>query len=130
MIDINQRILTFLLTVSPITTLTGTQRLYPGRDIPPKEYQPQLGQALVWKVRGGQTDYSNSQLNPSVQFKSYGATEVAAMTLDRALFDAFDRPATGLFKSVQVEVLGQLIEEPQTNWISVLSFYKFWFNAR
>lgn len=129
MIDVNERILTYLSGVSGVTALTTTDRLYAGRDIPPKGYAPNLGAALVWKVRGGGVDYGHSHLNPSVQFKAYGLDEVAATALDRALFDAFTRPVTGLFKAVEVEVLGQLIEEPQTGWVAVLSFYRFWFKA-
>lgn len=130
MIDVNERILTYLTSITPITTLTTTARLYAGRDIPPKGYHPNLGPALVWKVRGGGVGAGHSHLNPSVQFKAYGLDEVAATALDRALFDAFTRPSTGLFKSVENEVLGQLIEEPQTGWVAVLSFYRFWFKAQ
>lgn len=129
MIDVNARILTYLSGVSGITTLTTTDYLYAGRDIPPKGYHPNLGAALCWKVRGGGVGAGHSHLNPSVQFKAYGLDEVAATALDRALFDAFQRPTTGLFKAVEVEVLGQLIEEPQTGWVAVLSFYRFWFKA-
>ena len=130
MIDVNERILTYLSDVSGVTDLTSTARLYAGRDIPPKGYAPNQGAALVWKVRGGSVGAGHSHLNPSVQFKAYGLDEVAATALDRALFDAFQRPTTGLFKAVEVEVLGQLIEEPQTGWVAVLSFYKFWFKAQ
>lgn len=130
MIDVNARVLAYLLGVTGVTTLTTTGRLYAGRDIPPKGYHPNLGPALAWKVRGGGVGAGQSHLNPSLQFKAYGLDEVAATALDRALFDAFFRPVTGLFKSVEVEVLGQLIEEPQTGWIAVLSFYRFWFKAQ
>lgn len=118
----------YLTTVAPVTALTGS-RIYASRNVPPPGYQPSQGSAITFQVRGGFTDYAGSHLSPSLQFKCYGINEVAANALYGVLYDAFRGHAGDTIKSVQVEVLGQTLEEPQTGWIFVLSFFRFWMRA-
>ena len=128
MISVHKSIKTYLLSVPEITAITST-RIYGGRSVPPKRYHPNLGGCIVFNRRGGQSLVRNSHLNPSMQFKCYGLTEVAAEALGCALFDAFDVAGNQYFKSVQVEVQGQLIEE-QTDWVFDLWFYRFIMKSR
>lgn len=125
MVNVHDNIRDYLLTVPAITALTST-RIHAGRDIPPKRYSPTDGACIVFKMRGGQAIAMNSHMNPSVQFKCYGLTESLASALGRALFDAFNTGGNQYFKSVEVEVLGQILDEPNTEWVFDLSFYRFW----
>lgn len=128
MVSVHKSIRDYLLTVSAVTALTSA-RIYGGRDVPPKGYHPNLGGCIVFKSRGGQALVRNSHLNPSMQFKSYGLTEVEAEALGGALFDAFNVAGNRYFKSVQAEVLGQIVEESSTGWVYDLSFYRFWMKS-
>lgn len=128
MIDVSAQVRAYLVSVPQLAALVGS-RIYAERDVPPSGYRPSQGGAIVFKVRGGLPDYSESQLNPSLQFKCYGIDEAAAGAVYRALYESLRRKANGYFKSAQVEVLGQTLREPQTEWVYVLAFWRFWMNA-
>jgi hypothetical protein len=125
-VDAHANIRAYLLTVSAITALTSTRIYVSAAFVAPKGYHPTQGGAIVFKMRGGESAVRNSHVHPSMQFKCYGLTELAASALGRALYDAFNDVGNQYFKSAEVEVLGQLLEEPDTGWVFDLSFYRFW----
>jgi hypothetical protein len=124
MIDIEKVVRDYLVTVPAITALTG-DRIYASRDVPPPGYRPQQGHALVYKVRGGTiTSERSAIVNPSLQFKCYGLTEADAADLYLALVDALEGKHPGAVRMALTETLGQPLEEPDTHWRYVLSFFK------
>lgn len=123
MIDIEATVRTYLLSVPGVTALTGT-RIYAGRDVPPVGYQPSDGGAICFKVRGGSLNYPAVHADSSLQFKCYGASEVAAAGVYRALVDALQDARTNTILSSQLEILGQHLEEPETQWRFVLAFFQ------
>lgn len=125
MIDVEDAVRDYLLTVSAITSLTG-QRIYAARDVPPPGYEPSEGRALVFKTRGGliNTTHRSAHISPSLQFKCYGLTEADAMDLYMALVDALHDSRPGAIMYAGVETLGQPLEEPDTRWRYVLVFFK------
>ena len=123
MIDPNAKVLALLEANAPLVALCGS-RIYAGRDVPPKGYDPGDGSAICFRVRGGPGfTLENPTLVPSFQFKCYGSTEIAAMTCYRALVDALhDGHSADVLRGVQ-ESVGQLLEEPGTEWPFVLAFF-------
>ncbi len=123
MIDAPKIIRDYLAAQAGLTALTGT-RIYAEVDTPPTPgYTPDDGGAVCFKIRGGSVDYTAAILKASVQFKCYGATEVAANQVYRALHDALDEAAAGTFKSAIQENLGQTLQEPDTGWYFTLVFF-------
>jgi hypothetical protein len=98
-------------------------RLYAERDEPPVNYNPSQGPALVFKVRGGNLNYPSVFVMASMQFKCYGITNVVANDVYLSLINALHDARTNTILSAEVEVLGQILEEPQTLWTFVLCFF-------
>ncbi len=124
MIDTSEVIRAFLIIQPLLTALTG-QRLWAERDTPPEGYALSAGPAICFKRRGGGLDYEAVVLRPSVQFKCYGPSELAANQVYRALFDGLSRAGTGLILAAELETQGQTLYEPDTGWPYVLAFFKF-----
>ena len=122
MIDVSERLLDFLRDQIGVTVLAGS-RIYAERVVPPTDYQPSDGPCLCFKRRGGPIDYTGEVLAPSFQFKCYGATEYDANGLYRALYDALNYPQDARVKAAEIEAQGEVLEEPDTDWIFVLCFY-------
>ena len=98
--------------------------LYPGEDVPPPGYTPgDNGDCITFKVRGGDSDYEDALLRPSVQFKCYGSSEVEANACYRALYDALHNGSGEHVLHAEVETIGQTLEEPETGWYFVLSYF-------
>lgn len=123
MIDANAVIKSALLANAPLVALTG-QRIWAARNLPAAGYQPSQGGALAFRTRGGGVTYNNALQFPSVQFKCWGATEIVASNVYRALYDALLTPSAGI-RSAVIEVLGQPVEE-ENGWPFVLAFYTIW----
>ena len=124
--DVPAAIYTYVQSKTGITTLTGT-RIWFEVDTPRTGYVPSQGPALVFRIRGGTSDYSASIVNASVQFRCYGRDEEQANQLYRACFDAFQIVSAGLhIVSHSVETLGTTLEDPATGWVFVLFFVSFW----
>jgi hypothetical protein len=123
MIDANATIKAALLANSALVALTG-QRIWAARNLPPEGYTPSQGGAVGFRIRGGSTLYHGGLQYPSVQFKCYGATEIIANNVYRALYDALLVPSVGI-RSAVIEVLGQPAEE-ESGWPFVLAFYTIW----
>ena len=121
MIDTSEALRDYLLTVPAL----AAARFYAERDTPPPNYKPADGWAFCFKRRGGGQHYEGVILEPSYQFKCYGATELAANQAYRALYDALDGMAEYLLQAAEMETQGQTLYEPKTNWPYVLVFFKF-----
>lgn len=128
MIDVHTAILDFLLRDAALRDLVG-ERMYAGRNVPPVGYLPEQGPCVVFKTRGGRPDYEDALLMPSVQFKCYGADEVTAGVVYRMLFDALQSRAGGGILHAESETLGEPLEEPETEWRFVLSFWRVMIRA-
>jgi NADPH:quinone reductase-like Zn-dependent oxidoreductase len=127
MIDVHSAILTVLEADAPLVALVNT-RVFAGRDVPPPRTTPGGGACLTFKVRGGAgayrgRDYEDALIVPSVQFKSYAASELAAYTVYRALVDALHNGHDGTVLHAEEAGVGQPLEEPDTEWRFVLSFF-------
>ena len=123
MIDPHAKLLTLLEADSDLVTLCGS-RIYAGRNVPPRGYTPDDGSAITFRVRGGPGfDEEDAILTPSVQFKCYGSSEIGAMTCYRVLVDALHNGSSAdVLRGIQ-ESVGQLLEEPGTEWPFVLTFF-------
>lgn len=130
MIDVPAVIRSYLVAQTPLTTLTST-RIWAETDYPATGYNPAVGGAVIFRIRGGR---AGDMLNPSVQFRCYGASESVANSVYRALFDALhEARADGYGISyAENEVLGQTLREleagPAGGWIFNLSYFRFWLN--
>jgi len=130
MIDVSAAIRTFLAYDGALVALVGT-RLWAETDVPAAGYKPSDGGALCFKVRGGLPDFSAALYTPSVQFKAYGATALAANAVYRALFTALqDTRKGGIVRWAQCEALGQTYFEPATTsstpWPVVLCYFSIY----
>ena len=123
MIDPNAKVLALLEADTTLVALVGS-RIYAGRDVPREGYDPADGSAITFRVRGGLGfDLEDATLTPSFQFKCYGDSEINAMTCYRALVDALHNGySADVLRGIQ-ESVGQLLEEPGTEWPFVLAFF-------
>ncbi len=122
MVDAPKAILDYLLAQPGLTNVVEG-RIYAEADSPPPGYTPADGQAICFKTRGGFQDYEAAILMPSVQFKSYGASEIKANEAYRALYDTLNDKASYAIKYAMLETLGVTLREPETDWIYVLAFF-------
>lgn len=122
MIDASAVLREYLETQSPLVALTGT-RIYPEANEPPEGTLPTDGACLCYKVRGGQPIKPRQLWPVSVQFKCYGATEVEANELYRALVDVLDCAHAGQMRGAEIETVGVTLREPETLWPFVLTFF-------
>jgi len=127
MIDVHATIRTFLLADVDLAALVNT-RVFAGRDVPPPGTNPGDGPCLTFKVRGGAggyrgRDYEDALVLPSVQFKSYARSELEAYTVYRTLVDALHNGHGASILHAEEAGVGQPLEEPDTEWRFVLSFF-------
>lgn len=122
MVDAHTVVRAFLLADGDLVALVD-DRVYAGRDVPPVGYTPDDGPCVVFKVRGGAPDYPDALLNPSLQFKCYGSDEVEAYQTYRAVYDALQNGHNASILHAESEVLGQLLREPDTEWVYALAFF-------
>jgi hypothetical protein len=116
----------YLITRDGIDALAG-DRIYASPYLP-KNYVPDLGPALLFNIRGGGQDYSSQVLSPSFQFRSYAIDHAQAIELDQALYDNLNDAFCIDIKMARMETVGQMLNEPQTGWPYILSFYRVHFN--
>lgn len=122
MIDIDQAARDFLLTDSAVSaTLSG--RVWASTDTPPAEYDPAVGGAVCLQNRGGVMRYERL-LSTSIQTKCYGLTAAHAWDTYKLVADAFDEKSGAVVRWSQIEVLGQVLEEPDTGRWFVLGFFQ------
>ncbi|MCB0106906.1 MAG: hypothetical protein KDE53_13385 [Caldilineaceae bacterium] len=121
MIDHLATLRTYLAAQPALTTLVSS-RIYAGRTYPPKGYTP--GQrAICFNSRGGQVAYHAQTLRDSIQFKCYGADEVDAMTVYRALVDVLHDASGVDIRHAELEISGYPLQEPETDWHFVLTYF-------
>lgn len=128
MIDVNIKVLEHLAANAPLCALTGN-RIYAGRDTPPPGYDPSQGNAICFTSRGGNPDYPDALLIVSFQFKCYAPSELDAFTLYRTLYDALHTQTSDFILHAESETFGQVLEEPDTNWIFALAFFSVMLRA-
>jgi len=121
MIDASLILYTYL-TQTTLTSLTG-DRLWAERLVPLPDYKPHQGQAICFRSRGGPIDYGSQLLRISFQFKCYGLDEARAMAGYRALFDVLHDATHQEMAHAGLEIAGQTLREPDTDWPFVLSFF-------
>lgn len=129
MIDVAATLSTLLLADAGLAALVGT-RIWGGTDVPIRGYTPADGAAVVFRRRGGTTlgEQRTALVAPSIQFKIYGATDLAADAAYRALFDFLDTsPLPWPLRAATAESLGVPLEEPVTGWPFILTFYQLTF---
>lgn len=124
MIDTLDAIRNFLLKRPNVFALTG-DRIYAGRNVPPVGYKPSDGQAIAFRTRGGSPEYDDGVVRQSVQIKCYGDTEVEANALYRAVYDDVHNGHSAVVRYATIEQLGSTLEEPDTDWVFVLTFFNF-----
>lgn len=122
MVDVEAVLTEYLLDQAGLTVLTG-QRIHASLYLP-KGYEPSQGPALIFNIRAGSQDYSSAVFQPSIQFRAYAKTQAEAKAVDRALYDVLNDKDCYPIKMARLEVMGQLLEEPDTRWPYVLSFYR------
>jgi len=122
MIDAPTVLHTFLSAQLSLTALTGS-RIWKEHVVPPVGYKPSQGKAIVFRARGGQLDYSRNVLESSWQFKCYGSSVGDAQTLYRALVVALDDKQGAGLASALLEIAGQTLIEPESNFEYVLCFF-------
>lgn len=117
MVDVQAAVLGFLEARLPAVKHVA------GQDKPPKGHKPNDGNLIVFKTRGGSHSHDADHLFPSMQFKCYAATELAAMQLYGSLFDALNHQSGDGIKWSESETIGQPLYEPDTSWPYVLAFF-------
>jgi hypothetical protein len=130
MLDAHKVIRDNLLAIGPLYALTAG-RIYGGRDEPPPGWKPADGDCLCFKVRGGPgPDYDDALLTVSIQCKYYpgvmksaAGAEARAWAGYRALYTGLHNLASGTILNAQSEVVGQILEQPETGWLYVLAHF-------
>ena len=127
MVDTLQVLRAYLASKSVLTSQVST-RIYAGKVYPPENYTP--GQkAICFNGRGGQIDYHSQTLRDSIQFKCYGADEVAAFGLYRSLVDVLHEGSGANIRTAALEIAGYPLQEPETDWHYTLSYFTVWFKT-
>lgn len=122
MTDPTANILTKLLATASVTALTGTDRVVGGIDLP-DWYVPSQGGLVLVTVRGGPRGRGTAPImRPAVWTRSYAATDLAAIALDRVVVKALDLASVG--GSLVGETLSQPAQQEQTGWPFVLSIFR------
>jgi len=112
----------YLLSVTPIVTLTGT-RIWAELNYPPPGYTPSAGAAILFKNDGTSYLAENAILRNRWQFKVYGADVYLIRTVYSALLEAMhDTRGLGNILSSQPQGPGALLEDAATNWPFRLEF--------
>jgi hypothetical protein len=116
-------VLDFLLAQSALTAITAN-RIWADVDEPPEGYKPAEGVGICFRVRGGADHDPDVIVDPSFQFKLYGATEAIARQGARVLHDNFDGKANKDILTVRRETLPVPLKEPDADWAYALVFYR------
>lgn len=128
MIDALATFRAFLLARPTVAALVA-DRVYAGVTYPPGDYIP--GQhAISFSPRGGSISYGRRLQTESFTVKCYGADELHAMTLYRALVEAIDNKRAGAIRHCELETTGiPLREQDPVNWAFVLCYFRVVFNS-
>lgn len=126
-VDWRKELRDYLMAQARLTMLTSS-RIYAAPWLP-TNYKPSDGAALLYTSRGGGEDYSSGTLRVSVQFRAFGLTQNDAIAVDKALWTVLnDKPKAGTcMKMARLEVPGQILLDPDTEWIFSLIYYQIYF---
>lgn len=124
MIDALRILRDYLVADADVLALVG-DRIYAGRDVPPVGYTPAQGGCVTFRLRGGFPTYSDEFLVARVQCQCYGRDEVDAEAVYRAVFSRWHNAVSREIAHGECEVLGQTLEEPQTQWRFTLVYFMF-----
>lgn len=124
MIDVLAKVRQHLMWQGDLVALTSN-RIYAGRNVPPKGYKPEDGPAIAFRVRGGGLAYEDDHVVASVQFKFYEMTELAAHALYRTFADEVIGSVSRFVKHIELDTIGSVLEEPGTDWVFVLAYVSF-----
>jgi hypothetical protein len=125
--DIQADIRKYLLSKTALTALVS-DRIYAGRESPKVGYKPEEGAAIAFRVRGGAgefrgRDYEDALVIPSIQFKCYGLSEKDAFEVYRTLVDSLHNGTSSIILHAEETGIGQTLEESDTDWHFILSFF-------
>jgi hypothetical protein len=121
MVDIDATLRAKLVANPALTAVVG-QRIYAAERLP-AGYKPSEGPAVLFKTNGGIAEYGPT-LRPTIQMRCYGLDESTARQVDRLVFDALHELHSGNVLMVELDILGQLVADPETDWRFVLSYYR------
>ena len=130
MIDSNLALVTYLTQSAALIALVDN-RIYCG--MLPQGYKPEKnGCAITFMNRGGAADPELPIIRPSVQIECWAPALASqqARQVYGAVFDQLhqknniDLGDAGYFLSITEEVQGQDLVDPDTQWCSVLSYYR------
>lgn len=140
MIDSNLTLVTYLMQSAAIvalvanksrTVVTQESLIFCGKL--PQGYKPEVnGRAITFMNRGGAADPELPIIRPSVQIECWAPAldSQGARELYRAVFDQLhqknniDLGDIGYILAITEEVQGQDLDDPDTQWASVLSYYR------
>lgn len=110
---------------------TFGNRIWAAANLPPK-YKPDAGPACLFAPRGGGIDYSSSVWQPSLQFRVYAETEIAAWNAWQVLFAAANDKQANQIKWSRMEsgTFPAPLTEPGLDWSFVLGFFRMHITAR
>lgn len=125
MIDIEATIRAHLVTLAGIQAVFGS-RVYMARALPPG-YRPSDGPALLGMPRGGAQEFHSKLYRVSIQFRVYAETEAKARDAFQKLYAALNDTAARNIPYVRLEegTMYMLLNEPETDWPYILSFFTF-----
>lgn len=137
MIDVDAAVVAWLLSSTPIVQEVG-DRVYSPRLPKNLAGSQAISKSIVTCVRGGQGNRLNDipEISPSVEFKCYGETPVAAWEVYRVVHDflfakkrVWISAASAYLIDASEETVGQDVIDPRTNWAFVLSFWTLKFRS-
>lgn len=135
MIDSNEALMAWLFQCEALENLIGT-RIYCGTL--PRGYKPEVnGRAITFLNRGGSAEVEVPIISPSVQIECWAPERChqQAREVYRAIFDwchgqtNIDLGEKGYILSCVEELQGQDITDPDTQWASVVSYYRLTLRA-
>jgi hypothetical protein len=121
MVDIDATLRAKLVSNNALVALVGA-RIYAAERLP-AGYKPSDGPAVLFKTNSGTADYGPT-LRPTIQVRCYGLDESTARATDQLVFDALHEMRSGNVLMVELDVLGQMLADPETDWRFVLSYYR------
>lgn len=118
MIDAAKVFYDYLRSKDALTDEIGT-RLWAELDTPPKGYKPEHGAALVFRESTGGSEAADRIERTRWQMKIYGATVYVIRDAYLALRDVLalenSYQRAGI-RSIEIESVGGILEEPETGW--------------
>lgn len=122
-VDVNAKVRSHLAANGTLVADVST-RIYPGRENPPQGYNPSDGGCVCFAVRGGDMQYEDAHVRPSVQFTVWNSSPLTAWSSYRKLFDALHEQHTEHVLYGYQDQMGQSLRDPETDWPFVLTAFQ------